>query len=110
MWLWRRLVRVPRAPEKAARVLNLTRRAATAWSPSASISAGVSPTRGIEWTRRVASVRHARSISGVGTWRLAEERREPVESLDRDMTTSEPTTHRRERETDSADRWGLRVG
>ena len=31
----------------------------------------MSPTRGIEWTRRVASARHARSISGVGTcaWR-----------------------------------------
>jgi hypothetical protein len=47
----------------------------------------------------VASARHARSISGVGDVRLAEERREPVEPLDRDMTTSEPTAHRRERET-----------
>ena len=31
--------------------------------------------------------------------RLAEERGEPVESLDRDMTPSKSTTQRRERET-----------
>ena len=31
--------------------------------------------------------------------RLTEKRREPVESLDRNMTTTKPTAHRRERET-----------
>lgn len=57
----------------------------------------MSPTRGIEWTRRVASIRHALDFQSRDV-RLAEERREPVESLDHAMTTPKAAAHRRERD------------
>lgn len=96
---WRRLVRIPDASERVARVQDLTRWDVRCWlEPERLDLGGHEPYtgEGVDSPRRERPPRALELRSRPA--RLAEERREPVLSMDGRVPTPKPAAQRRERD------------